>query len=259
MRTIIDMVQGNRFYCCASSTAMMRQGLVQAMHHATYRSAFRRKLMDQPLMRNVFTDLAIEVEAALVLTLRLARALDEAESDASAAVLALIGTALDKYWICKRAPGHVFEALECHGGPGYIEDSIMPRLYREAPVNSIWEGSGNVICLDVQRAMFREEGAIPSFLAELDAAQGANPNLDASIEACRREIENPRDIELRARDITERMAATFQGALLVLHAPGSVSDAFCASRLGDRWTGTYGALPPDVDFDSIIERTLPFS
>ncbi|SVD80123.1 uncharacterized protein METZ01_LOCUS432977, partial [marine metagenome] len=128
VRTIIDMVQGNRFYCCASSTAMMRQGLVQAFHHVTYRSAFRRKLIDQPLMRNVLADLAIEVEASLVLTLRLARALDEAESDASAAALARIGTLLGKYWICKRTPGHVFEALECHGGSGYIEDSIMPRL-----------------------------------------------------------------------------------------------------------------------------------
>ncbi len=255
--TILEMVQGNRYYCCASSAAMMRQGLVQALHHTTHRAAFQKKLVQQPLMRNVLTDLALEAEAALALTLRIGRAMDEAESDESAAALARIGTAVGKYWICKRAPGHTYEAMECHGGPGYIEESIMPRLYREAPVNSIWEGSGNIMCLDVLRAMFREKAAVPAILAELEAARGDNADLDAAADRLKGELADQSDLELRARSITELMAVTLQGALLVRHAPGAVSDAFCASRLGSRWTGTYGALPAGVDFDAIIKRAAP--
>ena len=254
VRTIIDMVQGNRIYCCVSSAALMRQGLVQALHHTTHRTAFQKRLIQQPLMRNVLADLAVEAEAALALALRIARAMDEAAADDSAAALARIGTAVGKYWICKRAPGHVFEASECHGGLGYIEDSIMPRLYREAPVNSIWEGSGNIMCLDVLRAMSREETAVPAFLAELDAARGANAALDAAANTLEDELARPEDLELRARGITELMALALQGALLVRHAPAAVADAFCASRLGSRWTGAYGALPAGVDFDAIIER-----
>ena len=257
VRTIIDMVQGNRIYCCVSSAALMRQGLVQALHHTTHRAAFQKKLIQQPLMRNVLADLAVEVEAALALTLRIARAMEEAAADESAAALARIGTAAGKYWICKRAPGHCFEAMECYGGPGYIEESIMPRLYREAPVNSIWEGSGNIMCLDVLRAMFREEAAVPAFLAELDAARGENAALDAAADALRDELAHPEDLELRARGITEMMAISLQGALLVRHAPAAVADAFCASSLGPRWTGAYGALPAGVDFDTIIDRAIP--
>ncbi|MDP6873700.1 MAG: acyl-CoA dehydrogenase family protein [Alphaproteobacteria bacterium] len=255
--TILEMVQGNRFYCSASSSALMRQGLVQALHHTTHRAAFQKKLIQQPLMRNVLADLALEVEAALALTLRLGRAMDQAESDESAAALARIATAIGKYWICKRAPTHIYEAMECHGGPGYIEESIMPRLYREAPVNSIWEGSGNIMCLDVLRAMFREKAAIPAILAELDAARGADANLDAASDRLKDELGNRDNLELRARGITELMATTLQGALLVRHAPGAVADAFCASRLGARWTGAYGALPQNVDFDAIIKRATP--
>jgi putative acyl-CoA dehydrogenase len=255
--TILEMVQGNRFYCSASSSALMRQGLVQALHHTTHRAAFQKKLIQQPLMRNVLADLALEVEAALALTLRLGRAMDQAESDESAAALARIATAIGKYWICKRAPTHIYEAMECHGGPGYIEESIMPRLYREAPVNSIWEGSGNIMCLDVLRAMFREKAAIPAILAELDAARGADANLDAASNRLKDELGNRDNLELRARGITELMATTLQGALLVRHAPGAVADAFCASRLGARWTGAYGALPQNVDFDAIIKRATP--
>tara|TARA_Y100000294_G_scaffold175365_1_gene195290 strand:- start:1706 stop:2335 length:630 start_codon:yes stop_codon:yes gene_type:complete len=208
-------------------------------------------------MQNVLADLAIEAEAALALTLRLARAMDERADDEGAAALARIGTALGKYWICKRAPGHVFEALECHGGPGYVEESIMPRLYREAPVNSIWEGSGNVMCLDVLRAMLREEAAVPAVLAELEAARGGNAALDAATTALDQELAQSEDLELRARGLTEMMAITLQGALLVQHAPAAVADAFCASRLGSRWTGAYGALPAGIDFDAIIERAVP--
>ena len=259
VRTILDMVQGTRYYCCFSSAALMRQGLVQALHHTTHRSAFQKKLIQQPLMRNVLADLAIETEAALALTLRIGRAMDEGAADEGAAALARIGTAVGKYWICKRAPGHTYEAMECHGGPGYIEDSIMPRLYREAPVNSIWEGSGNVMCLDVLRAMFREEAAIPAFLAELEAARGGNAAVDRATDALKDEIDNHEDLELRARGITELMAVALQGALLVRHAPAAVADAFCASRLGTRWTGAYGCLPAGVDFGAIIDRATPVS
>jgi putative acyl-CoA dehydrogenase len=224
IRTIIEMVQGNRFYCCASSAGLMRQGLVQALHHVRHRSAFQKRIIQHPLMRNVIADLAIEAEAALALTLRIGRAMDEAPHDGQAAAFARIGTAVAKYWICKRAPGHVLEALECHGGPGYIEDSIMPRLYREAPVNSIWEGSGNVICLDVLRAMDRDEGTVAAFLA---------------------------------RAIVEHMAVVLQASLLVKHSPASVADAFCATRLGSRWLAAYGVLPEGVDLDDIIARALP--
>ena len=259
VRTIIDMVQGTRFYCCFSSAALMRQGLVQALHHTSHRLAFQKKLLQQPLMRNVLADLALEAEAALVLTLRLARAMDQRAGDEGAAALARIGTAVGKYWICKRAPGHVFEAMECHGGPGYIEESILPRLYREAPVNSIWEGSGNVMCLDVLRAMLREEAAVPAILAELEAARGGNAALDAAAAALADELARPEDLELRARGVTELLAITLQAALLVRHAPAAVADAFCASRLGSRWTGAYGALPAGLDFDAIIERAVPDS
>ena len=253
--TIIEMVQYNRFYCAASSAALMRQGLAQALHHTTHRTAFQKKLVQHSLMRNVLGDLAVEAEAALALTLRIARAIDEAEDgDAGAAALARIGTAAGKYWVCKRAPGHALEALECHGGPGYIEDSIMPRLYREAPLNGIWEGSGNVMCLDVIRAMHREEAAVPALLAELDAARGANRALDATVAALKDDLADREDLELRARSITERMAVALQGALLVRHAPAATADAFCASRLGSRWSGAYGSLPAGTDFDPIIER-----
>ena len=253
--TIIEMVQYNRFYCAASSAALMRQGLVQALHHTAHRTAFQKKLVQHSLMRNVLADLAVEAEAALALTLRLARAIDEAEAgDAGAAALTRIGTAAGKYWICKRAPGHALEALECHGGPGYIEDSIMPRLYREAPLNGIWEGSGNVMCLDVLRALHREEAAVPALLAELDAARGANRALDATVAALKDDLADREDLELRARGVTERMAVALQGALLVRHAPAATADAFCVSRLGPRWSGAYGALPAGIDFDAIIER-----
>ena len=254
VRTIIDMVQYNRFYCCSSSAALMRQGLLQALHHTTHRSAFQKRLIQQPLMRNVLADLAIEAEAALAFTLRLGRAIDEAPVDESAAALARIGTAIGKYWICKRAPAHIGESLECLGGPGYIEESMMPRLYREAPINSIWEGSGNVMCLDVLRAMQREEAALPAIFAELEAARGGNALLDDTTTSLKNELSDGADMEIRARALTERMALALQAALLVRHSPNATSDAFCASRLGPRWIGAYGTLPVDTDFRTIIDR-----
>ncbi|MGI9476806.1 MAG: acyl-CoA dehydrogenase family protein [Hyphomicrobiaceae bacterium] len=257
VRTIIDMVQGNRIYCAASSAGMMRQGLVQALHHVSHRSAFQKRLIQQPLMRNVLADLAIESEAAVALVMRVARAMDNAAASEDEAALARIGTAIAKYWVCKRAPMHILEALECHGGPGYIEESIMPRLYREAPVNGIWEGSGNVICLDVLRAMQREPRAISSVIGELELARGGNAALDAEIDDLKEALARPDDIEARARILTERMAVALQAALLLQHAPSTVAHAFCRSRLGQRWTGAYGTLPADVEVDPIIERAMP--
>ena len=258
VRTIMDMVTGNRIYCAVSSAAMMRQALVQALHHTQHRTAFQKKLIDQPLMQNVLADLAVESEAAVAMSMRVARAMDEAEAgDESAGAFARIGTAVAKYWICKRAPTHILEALECLGGPGYIEESILPRLYREAPVNSIWEGSGNVMCLDVLRAMFREPAAVPAFLGELDSARGGNGGLDAAIDRLKAELEDPENLDLRARGLTELMALTLQGALLVKNGPAPVADAFCASRLGNRWHGAFGSLPGNADVAAIIDRTLP--
>jgi putative acyl-CoA dehydrogenase len=256
IRTIIEMVTGNRLYCAMSSAGIMRQALVQALHHTTHRAAFQKHLIKQPLMQNVLADMAIEVEAALALGLRVARAMDSAGNPNEAA-LARIGTAVAKYWNTKRCPALVFEALECHGGPGYIEESIMPRLYREAPVNSIWEGSGNVVGLDVLRAMKREPEAIPAFIAEVERARGNDTNLDRAIDELKDELDDTDGIEGRMRTITEMMALTLQGALLTQHAPAEVAQAFCASRLAPRYRGAFGTLQKGLDLDSIINRALP--
>ena len=200
--------------------------------------------------------MAIEVEAALALGLRVAHAMDNAHDPAEAA-LARIGTAVAKYWNTKRCPGLVVEALECHGGPGYVEDSIMPRLYREAPLNSIWEGSGNIMGLDVLRAMTREPEAMPAFMAELEKARGSDVNLDHGIDDLRDEFENRPGIEGRMRMITEMMALCLQGALLTRHAPSAVAEAFCATRLAPRFRGAYGTLPEGCDLQAIIDRAMP--
>jgi putative acyl-CoA dehydrogenase len=255
VRTIIDMVTGNRQFCTMASAGLMRQALVQALHHTTHRSAFQKRLIQQPLMRNVLADLAIETEAALALGLRVARAMDQPD-DPSEAALARIGTAIAKYWTCKRAPVVVGEALECHGGPGYVEESIMPRLYREAPVNGIWEGSGNVMGLDVLRAMTREPEAVAAVYSELEKARGNDANLDHCMDDLRAELAQPEGLEGRMRMVTEMMALTLQGALLTRFAPAPVAEAFCASRLGRRYRGAFGTLPAGCDLDAIIERAV---
>lgn len=257
VRTIIDMVRGNRIYCAISSAGMMRQALAQALHHVSHRSAFQKRLIDQPLMRNVLADLALEVEAALALGMRIARSVDAADLSESEAALARVGTTVAKFWNCKRAPTHIVEALECHGGGGYIEDSILPRLYREAPLNGIWEGSGNVMCLDVLRAIAREPASLEAYFRELDEAKGGNKRLDNAIEVLRDAFTDPHNLEIRARQLTEQMAIVLQASLLVRHAPNAIADAFCASRFGDRWSGAFGTLPEVVDFDAIIDRALP--
>lgn len=256
IRTIIEMVIGNRLYCAMSSAGIMRQALVQALHHTSHRSAFQKRLVQQPLMQNVLADMAVETEAALALGLRVARAMDNFNDPAEAA-LARIATATAKYWNTKRCPSLVVEALECHGGPGYVEESIMPRLYREAPLNSIWEGSGNVMGLDVMRAMGREAEAIPALMTELEKARGNHPNLDRAIDSLRDEVTDTDGIEGRMRMITEMIALTLQGALLTSHGPPEVAEAFCASRLAARYRGAFGTLPSGCDLDAIITRALP--
>ncbi|WFB11071.1 acyl-CoA dehydrogenase family protein [Streptomyces sp. LX-29] len=258
VRTIVEMVNMTRLDCVIGSAAGMRAGLRQAMHHAEHRRAFGAELIDQPLMRNVLADLAIESEAATTLALRLATALDRAEAgDPAEAALRRLGLAVSKYWVCKRGSAHAAEALECLGGNGYVEDSGMPRLYREAPLLSIWEGSGNVAALDVLRALGREEGVWDAFLAEVDAAAGADARLDAAIARLREllpQLADPQRAQVLARRLAEQMALVLQGSLLVRHSHPAVADAFCASRLGGDWGHAFGTLPPGADTGPILER-----
>ncbi|MFF3320051.1 acyl-CoA dehydrogenase family protein [Streptomyces sp. NPDC003035] len=259
--TIIRMVNMTRLDCAISSASGMRQGLVQAVHHATYRSAFGARLVDQPLMTNVLADLAVEAEAATVAGLRLAGAVDRAAAgDAEEELLRRIGLAVTKYWVCKRAPAHAAEALECLGGNGYVEDSGLPRLYRESPLPSIWEGSGNVAALDVLRAMGRQPQAVEAFFAEVDRAAGADRRLEAATARLRKDLGDLGDgaaLQYRARRLVEHMALVLQGSLLVRHGHPAVADAFCASRLDGDWGIAFGTLPPGLDTAAIIERGRP--
>jgi putative acyl-CoA dehydrogenase len=258
VHTILEMVNFTRLDCIIGAAAGMRQALAQATHHAAHRSAFGKLLAEQPLMQNVLADLALESEAATLTFARLARACDRhAAGDAHEGRLKRIGTAFGKYWVCKRAAGFAAEALECLGGNGYVEESIMPRLYREAPLNSIWEGSGNVNALDVLRAMAKEPGVLDSYFGAVDAAKGADHRLDAAATELRRELADPVDAERRARRIVERMALVFQAALVVAQSPPPVADAFCGSRLGGDWGHAYGTLPPGTDAAAIVARATP--
>jgi putative acyl-CoA dehydrogenase len=214
-------------------------------------------LIDQPLMRSVLADLALESEAATALMLRLARAYDAAPSDPAERALARIATAGGKYWVCKRAPAMIVEAMECLGGSGYVEESALPRLYREAPVNAIWEGSGNVICLDVLRAMTREPDCVPALRAELAAARGGDARLDAAMDRLDAWLAKPGDIEPAARRLVEDLALALQASLLVRHAPAGVADAFCATRLGGAGGLGFGAVAPGFDPGPILERAAP--
>jgi putative acyl-CoA dehydrogenase len=254
VRTIIEMVNFTRLDCVIGSAAIMRQALTQAIHHATWRSAFGRRLQDQPLMQNVLADLALESEAACALMLRLAAACDRAAQDASEARFSRLALAVSKYWVCKRTPAHAAEAMECLGGVGYVEDTGMPRLYREAPVNSIWEGSGNVNALDVLRAVARDPASLEAVLGEVARARGGNAHLDRAADALRAELTHLVDPEPRARRLVETLALVLQASLLVRHAPGPLADAFCASRLGGDWGQCFGTLSAKVDARAIIDR-----
>ena len=254
--TIIEMVNHTRLDCVIGCTAGFRAGVAQATHHAAHRSAFGKRLIDQPLMRNVLADLCVESEAATVAAMRLARAYDEAAAGDEAAIdFRRIANAVLKYWICKRAPAHAVECLECFGGNGYVEESGMPRLFRESPLASIWEGSGNVQCLDVLRAMVRSPAATEAFFTEVAEGAAAEPRLEAFVAALREEIaSDPETLEPRARRVVERMALAVQGSLLVRYGDEAVADAFCASRLSGDWGQAFGTLPAGADLERIVAR-----
>jgi len=254
---IIEMVNHTRLDCVLGSAGLLRQAAAQASHHAAHRSAFGRLLAEQPLMRNVLADLAVEAEAAALLAMRLAGAFDRGEADPAEALLRRLGTAVAKYWVCKRGPALAAEALECLGGNGYVEESGLPRLYREAPLNSVWEGAGNVNCLDVLRAMQRQPESVAALLDEVGAVRGVDARLDAALARLQRELADLGDAEVRARRVVERMALCLQGALLVRYGHPAVADAFCASRLAGDWGWALGTLPPGLDFEVIVERATP--
>jgi len=254
--TIIEMSNYTRLDCAIGSSGLMRQAVAQAIHHARHRTAFQKKLVDQPLMKNVLADLALEAEAALVLTLRLARSYDE--TDETAQLYRRVVTPAAKFWICKRAPSLALEAMEVLGGNGYVEECVMPRIYRELPVNSIWEGSGNVVCLDVLRAIGREPQSAEVVLDEIRDAATADLRLAAftSKLAMRLEKSTLAD-EAQARTLTRDLALALQGALLVRYGPPALADAFCTARLGEERGGAFGVLPRGVDIDAIIARAAP--
>ncbi len=262
VNTIIEMVNHTRLDCTIAAAALMRQGLVQAMHHARHRKAFGKLLIEQPLMRNVLADLAIESEAATMLMVRLASAFDARESDPGERAFCRIATAISKYWLCKRSPAHVSEALECLGGNGYVEESIMPRLYREASLYSIWEGSGNVICLDVLRALAKDPATVEALIHELRSASGADRRLDSYITQVESDLTGQikrssqnggGEMEGQARRLTERLALALQALLLVRHSSTEMADAFIASRLCGDHGNAFGTLSPGVDLTPILD------
>jgi putative acyl-CoA dehydrogenase len=255
--TIIEMVRHTRLDCAFGSAATMRRALAEALHHAAFRHAFGKRLLDQPLMRNVLADLCLETEAATALALRLARGFDESPSDEGQRRFTRLATAIGKYWITKRAVAVVAEALECLGGNGYVEESPLPRLYRDAPLNSIWEGSGNVQCLEVLRAVKKDPGTLEMVLQETRAALGGNKHFDNFAKRLERELADSTQLETRARRLAELLALALQGSLLVRHAPAEVADAFCASRLAGDAGLVFGTLPAGTDFEVIIERSRP--
>jgi putative acyl-CoA dehydrogenase len=255
--TILEMVAATRFDCMIGSSAGMRMAAAQALDHCRQRKAFGALLIDQPAMRAVLADLALEAEASLALTLRVARALDDRAAEPREDALARIAAPLGKYWICKRTPAHAYEAMECLGGSGAMEDSPMPRLYREAPINAIWEGSGNVQCLDVLRAISRAPQTLDAYFAEIDSSRGANRALDAHVAALKDDMRDLGDFEERARDLCDRLALALQASVMVRSAPAASADAFCASRLEGRGARNWGALPKGLDLAAIVTRALP--
>lgn len=260
--TIIEMVNYTRLDCGVASAGLMRQALIQALHYSCHRKAFGKLLIEQPLMRNVLADLAIESEAATLLVMRLAAAFDARESDEHERAFCRIATAFSKYWLCKRSPVHVGEALECLGGNGYVEDSGMPRLYREAPLYGIWEGSGNVICLDILRALTREPATADAVLHELHCARGTDSRLDtyliqteSELTACLKQgLRNGGgDAEIEARRLAERLAIALQASLVLRHSHPDIADAFVASRLTGNHGQSFGTLPANLNFASILD------
>ncbi|HEY9118328.1 MAG TPA: isovaleryl-CoA dehydrogenase [Marinobacter sp.] len=254
--TIIEMVAMTRFDCMIGSSAGMRQALAQATHHCRHRSAFGNRLSDQPLMQNVLADLALESEAALAYTMRIARSLDNQHLEHER-LLARLATPVGKYWICKRTPNHAYEAMECIGGSGVMEDCIMPRLLRESPVNAIWEGSGNVQCLDTLRALHKEPDTLDAFFSEAAEARGSDARFDCFLAQLQNDFADISDFEYRARNLVDRLALLMQASLLLRNSDPAVADAFCASRLEHNGGLNYGNLPSGTDPAAIIKRATP--
>jgi putative acyl-CoA dehydrogenase len=254
--TIIEMVAMTRFDCMIGSSAGMRQAVAQATHHCRHRSAFGNRLIEQPLMQNVLADLALESEAALAYTMRVARALDN-QDDERERLFTRLATPIGKYWICKRTPNHAYEAMECIGGSGVMEDCIMPRLFRESPVNAIWEGSGNVQCLDTLRALQKEPETLDAFFRETAEARGTDRRFDQFLTQLQDDFADISDFQYRARNLVDRMALALQASLLIRHSDKAVADAFCASRLENTGGQNYGNLPSGTDPAAIIKRATP--
>lgn len=258
VRTIIEMVNVTRLDCTLNSASLMRHGVHVAAHHVTHRAAFGRSLVDQPLMRNVVADLAVEAEASTTVALWLAALTDDAQrGDERAAQLRRIGLAVSKYYVCKRGPAHTAEALECLGGNGYVEESRLPRLYRESPLLSIWEGSGNVAALDTLRAIAKEPETLAVLLDELDQAAGADSRYDAFLARTKNQFADLADLEFRARRLVGDLALALQASLLLRHGHPAVADAFTGSRLDRDWGTVFGTLPPGVDTATILDRGTP--
>ncbi|WP_030602794.1 acyl-CoA dehydrogenase family protein [Streptomyces fulvoviolaceus] len=255
VRTIIEMVAATRLDCVLGSAGLMRQAVAQAIHHCTYREVFGGTLVDKPLMRNVLADLALESEAATTLALRLAAAYDDGGEQERAFLRIAVPAA--KYWVTKRCTPVTVEAAECLGGNGYVEESGLPRLVRESPLNSIWEGAGNVQALDVLRALQREPQALNAYLLEIGEARGADHRLDAATKDLLTELADLEGIEGRARRLTEKLALVLQGSLLVRYAPPEIADAFCAGRLGGDAGTAFGTLPTNLNLASVVERARP--
>lgn len=254
--TILEMVALTRLDCMIGSSSLMRQATVQAIHHARHRKVFGKRLAEQALMQNVLADLALETEASTALTMRVARAVDASANHEGEAALARIATAIGKYWICKRCPPLVNEAQECLGGAGYVEDGIMPRLYRQAPLNSIWEGSGNIQCLDVLRALSKEPETREAFFAELLAARGAHADLDREIHWLTQAFDDRATLELRSRTIVERMALALQASVLLRAGNDAIAHAWCSSRLGGEHGVNYGTLGAQMPLAVMMDRAF---
>ena len=255
--TILEMVALTRQDCMIGSSGVMRQALVQAIHHTRNRVAFGKKLAEQPLMMNVLADLALESEAHTAFTARVAKAVDGTPRDPKQAAFARIATAIGKYWVCKRCAPFVNEAQECLGGPGYVEESNLPRLYRQAPLNSIWEGSGNIQCLDVLRALAKDPATRDAVVEELKAVKGSNAVLDAEVGRIAAELMDTDQLELRSRYVVERMALALEASCMVRAGNGAMADAFCESRLGGAHGAAFGTLSKKAPFKAIIDRAWP--
>jgi putative acyl-CoA dehydrogenase len=252
--TIIEMVNHTRLDCVVGTSSLMRAALVQALHHCRTRSAFGRKLVDQPLMQNVLADLTLEWEAALQLMLRLAQGFDGSLRDPGEAAFVRLATAVSKYWVCKRGARFAQEAMECLGGSGYVEESVMPRIYREMPLASIWEGSGNVICLDVLRAVQKTPDTLELFFSEVESTRGGDRRLDQAVDNLKASWRRLDEAEVRARRLVERMALVLQGSLLLRRSPSFVAEAFCGTRLGDNCLMEFGTLPSGTAHQALLER-----